>query len=154
MTTKICGYPDCGRPEAAIGYCQSHYKQKLNGEPMRTIRAKFSQTGLICLMPHCNEPARARNFCLKHKGLPERFPNYPREKIFDLFRGELKCGICGNTDSGMREFHIDHDHSCCSGCEKCVRGLLCKQCNHALGFFQDSIDTMESAIRYLKNHGS
>ena len=29
------------------------------------------------------------------------------------------------------------------------RGLLCKQCNSAIGLFGDSIDLLENAISYL-----
>lgn len=59
------------------------------------------------------------------------------------------CSICGVTD---RTFHVDHDHGCCPGarsCGKCVRGLLCSQCNQALGLFGDNTDVLSKAIEYL-----
>lgn len=51
--------------------------------------------------------------------------------------------------------HIDHDHSCCPGkgsCGKCVRGILCRNCNVGLGFLKDSIPRLEDAISYLSSY--
>jgi hypothetical protein len=33
-----------------------------------------------------------------------------------------------------------------------VRGILCTSCNVSLGRFKDSVEVLESAIRYLKAH--
>ena len=63
------------------------------------------------------------------------------------------CAICAEPESKGKSLSIDHDHSCCSGsfsCGKCIRGLVCSNCNHGLGFLNDSIDRMHSAIRYLE----
>ena len=40
---------------------------------------------------------------------------------------------------------VDHDHETGQ-----VRDLLCHNCNRALGLFQDSIETVEAALNYLK----
>lgn len=67
-----------------------------------------------------------------------------------------KCAICrkppsGNGTSGQ-SLHVDHDHSCCPGtksCGDCVRGLLCNNCNRAIGYFQDDPALLKEAIAYL-----
>lgn len=63
------------------------------------------------------------------------------------------CAICGTDNpAGRGEWHIDHDHSCCPGqrsCGKCVRGLLCNYCNIGLGHFNDDLDRLMNAMRYL-----
>lgn len=61
-----------------------------------------------------------------------------------------KCKICNNefTDCSKRTMHIDH----CHNSEK-VRGLLCSQCNTALGLFNDEVSNLENAIKYLKENG-
>lgn len=62
------------------------------------------------------------------------------------------CKICSNDNNGKR-LMVDHDHSCCPGantCGKCVRGLLCKNCNWGLGNAKDSIELLEKMIEYLK----
>lgn len=50
------------------------------------------------------------------------------------------CAICGTTDPGRYTvFCVDHDHACCPGertCGQCVRGLLCLNCNIALGHYE------------------
>jgi hypothetical protein len=40
---------------------------------------------------------------------------------------------------------LDHNHS-----TKATRGFLCSKCNLALGHFQDSIELLENAVKYLK----
>lgn len=58
------------------------------------------------------------------------------------------CAICKKADSGGFSFGkklaIDHDHD-----TKYVRGLLCQKCNRGLGLFNDNIQRLQSAIKYL-----
>jgi ribosomal protein L34E len=62
-----------------------------------------------------------------------------------------KCAICGALHGHRSQydrvcrFAVDHDHRT----DK-VRGLLCNNCNRGLGHFKDSIENLESALRYLK----
>lgn len=51
------------------------------------------------------------------------------------------CHICRSK----KGICVDHCHK-----TKNVRGLLCSQCNTALGAFYDNIATIERAISYLK----
>lgn len=51
------------------------------------------------------------------------------------------CGICGKA----KKLVVDHDHK-----TGFVRGLLCINCNQALGGFYDSKEILLSAISYLK----
>lgn len=71
------------------------------------------------------------------------------------------CAICGDDnfgDSRLGRFHIDHDHSCCpttgQSCGKCVRGLLCRGCNTALGNFGDDAERLVRAAEYLNEFDS
>lgn len=66
------------------------------------------------------------------------------------------CAICGKVEYGdkrLHRFHIDHDHNCCPevgrSCGKCVRGLLCRGCNTALGNFGDNANRLLKAVDYL-----
>lgn len=59
------------------------------------------------------------------------------------------CAICGiheDDSSGRGKLHIDHCHETGK-----VRGLLCSNCNTALGKFQDSEDVLLNAIQYLRS---
>lgn len=65
------------------------------------------------------------------------------------------CAICLKVEEYTKNWHIDHDHSCCPSnktCGLCVRGILCSFCNKALGMFKDDIDALESAVTYLYAH--
>lgn len=53
------------------------------------------------------------------------------------------CAICGKE--GPRRLAVDHCHQ-----TNTVRGLLCVNCNTALGSFFDQIENLKSAIRYLE----
>lgn len=65
------------------------------------------------------------------------------------------CMICGSFDpgNGNEHFCVDHDHNCCRGkqsCGKCVRGVLCIQCNKAIGLLKDSLEIVEATANYLR----
>lgn len=65
------------------------------------------------------------------------------------------CAICGATaEQAGRHLCVDHDHSCCPGrkqsCGKCIRGLLCSNCNRAIGWLKDDPDLADRAARYLR----
>jgi hypothetical protein len=62
------------------------------------------------------------------------------------------CKICGESEKHRNRLSVDHDHSCCSGiksCGKCIRGLLCSNCNRVLGQVKDSKVLLQKMIDYL-----
>lgn len=72
-----------------------------------------------------------------------------------LTRQNGLCAICRTDSPGANRkyFSVDHNHDCCPGkygCKKCIRGLLCGNCNLSLGGFKDSIENLEAAIEYLR----
>lgn len=54
------------------------------------------------------------------------------------------CEACGREMSRPGEMHIDHDHMTGE-----VRGVLCFNCNAALGHLKDSRERLEMLICYL-----
>ncbi len=66
------------------------------------------------------------------------------------------CAICKNVCKTGKRLCVDHDHSCCPGvksCGECIRGLLCRKCNTALGALNDDIGLFHVAIGYLVKGG-
>lgn len=70
---------------------------------------------------------------------------------------EGKCPVCNeqlpdDNAVGHDAAVIDHDHACCPGrysCGRCVRGILHRQCNSAIGFFRDNPTALRNAASYL-----
>lgn len=54
------------------------------------------------------------------------------------------CAVCGNKDRNDRALAVDHCHA-----TNKVRGLLCTDCNTALGLLKDSKELLNSALIYL-----
>lgn len=64
-------------------------------------------------------------------------------------RQHNKCGIClKSRRSFKRDFSIDHNHL-----TKKIRGLLCSNCNTALGLLKadKGLNFLYNAIKYIKN---
>lgn len=66
-----------------------------------------------------------------------------------LKQQQSKCKICGQEETSERNSHlcVDHDHN-----TGAIRGLLCNNCNRALGLFKDNIEVLHNAIIYLQNN--
>lgn len=59
------------------------------------------------------------------------------------------CAICNEPELSKRFKFLAVDH-----CHKTgkIRGLLCSKCNQGLGYFNDNVSNLQSAITYLKNN--
>ncbi len=62
------------------------------------------------------------------------------------------CAICGQHETRkikgkLISLAVDHDHETGK-----IRGLLCAECNMAIGLLHESITALKTAINYLQRH--
>jgi len=57
------------------------------------------------------------------------------------------CAVCGTTDWGPRAPAVDHNHL-----TGIVRGILCTNCNLAMGHLRDSQKIAQAMADYLKKY--
>jgi len=145
-------------------------------DPKRKRPRKYNEKGLMlcnrCLeyLDESNFPDRKggkykekvyrkRSYCFdcdKYMGHLDVYRKYGGMTPEDYLQIEAEqngvCKICGKDNNGRR-LMVDHDHNCCPGantCGKCTRGLLCKNCNWALGNAKDDIEILQKMINYLQ----
>ena len=88
--------------------------------------------------------------CVKARERLKKTGWSPAEYETAWYKQEGKCAICG-CELGTGRYTkpaADHDHKTGK-----LRGILCTQCNTALGLMKDSPYRLESAIHYLEEHG-
>lgn len=110
----------------------------------------------------CGREMNAANLT-RHKPACDTFGNYTKERkqlrrvlrrmgtdldTYDLMV-ETQAGLCAicrrpPRSNGRDRLAIDHDHA-----TGVFRGLLCDQCNMAIGLLDDDPTIVESALRYL-----
>ena len=115
------------------------------------------------LRPRCKECQRAytKQYLPSHRKERQTYDREHRIKWrYGIDKGKLleiqnfRCAneFCGNVID-LRTGHVDHDHSCCSkdrSCGKCVRGVLCGNCNRAAGMLKDSAPRCRGLALYLE----
>lgn len=125
----------------------SKYPQgRFNPKPCRecgTDFTPFAPSHLYCC-DNCAEVGHDRRRMEKAYGMT--LEEYA--KLVEDHAGN--CAICGGQGfelvPGQKNLLvIDHCHSTLK-----VRGLLCHNCNRALGLFQDNVESLKKAIEYLE----
>lgn len=168
-----CPGPGCTRDIRRAGLCNPHYLQKLKGVPLAFIPTRRrpgaagerdDQGRKWCSACTTWRPTdgfhastmRVDGLALVCKGCQRcalhgiTLADYERM----LAAQEGVCVGCSKP-GGDRPLSIDHDHSCCPGkrsCGRCVRGLLCANCNAALGLAGDDPATLSRLAEYASKH--
>lgn len=132
---------DIPLPHGYVKRCKTHGDLKREQTYIRFYKGKESSY-------YCKE-------CLLSHQLTKKYKNIYGMKDYEemLIEQDNKCKMCKITQNNttrngkIKRFNIDHCHKTGK-----VRGLLCSFCNSLLGYSNDSIEILESAITYLKEN--
>ena len=94
--------------------------------------------------------AKARQYEIDNGGSKQAHTHNTTVENIELLKARYN-GMCWSCKENQATV-VDHDHKCCPGkgsCGKCIRGMLCQDCNVGLGYFRDSVSRFTSAIEYL-----
>lgn len=80
-------------------------------------------------------------FTIRQHHVPSRVHGLTRAQSDAIKEGQA-CEICGSSDRLV----VDHDHE-----TNALRGVLCSNCNTAIGLMKDDPIRLERAIAYLAN---
>jgi hypothetical protein len=126
---------------------------RVQGEPCINgcgdIRYRRNGTCVVCRSTRTTAPNR----------LDENTENRRLMRLYGITLAEraklaesqqFRCAICRTRETPTtHRLCVDHDKA-----QRRVRGLLCYNCNRALGgYFGDDIEMLERAIAYLKGKG-
>lgn len=145
---RLCKVDRCEKPYLAKGFCSTHYK-RVTSYPTIALDAplRFQTRVARCVIENCGDPKiKSWGMCATHNRVCTRWKLSSIQYQMLLSTG---CMICG----GRKQLAIDHDHDCCAKqttCGQCIRGMLCVNCNHALGHMKDDVSRLKKAIAYLE----
>lgn len=166
---KVCEFEGCGNKVRARGWCTSHYNRwKKYGDPgwvsdregqksrgvwkcLQCSRelplACFNKNGANSFQPRCIR-------CEADKRLSDKY-GLSKDSWDALFERQGGCcAICKAIEPGGRGWwHTDHDHDCCPGentCGRCVRAIICNQCNLAIGYVERHTNFAD-VLKYVAN---
>lgn len=147
MTEPIKTCTDCGETKPTTGFRSRGGKMKhLLKSYCNTCLFKKHRTWTESNQDRVNE-YRERDPWTLAKRCARRGIT-PEELVDRYERQEGCCAIC-NTGITLTDSAIDHNHQTDE-----FRGILCKQCNRALGMFKDSPAVLRNALEYLEAFGS
>lgn len=143
-THKLC--PDCGETkplECFTPNAKTRSGRVTNCHPCQSKR--MTEWNRTKRTPEQFERARLRH---RRKNLRESY-GITLEDYDALLKDQAGRCICGTTKPGprVRHFHVDHDHS-----DGSIRGLLCQDCNMAIGILSDDPERLELLAAYLRRN--
>ncbi len=150
-TSKVCRH--CHTPKPIGEFRIRRYKLRSGGRSQ-------------CVLGRCNDCVRAyqrqKQTSPAYKKTRDGWSRLKRfgltpEDFAALFASQNGvCAICGRPESKLdfrsgvvQSLSVDHCHQ-----TGLTRGLLCNTCNRGIGYFQDSPERLQAAIRYLHRYTS
>lgn len=141
-----------------------HYQRARRGTDMLAPKEGHQRPGEVapCSAEGCSTPPWSRGLCQKHYRASEFYRRHgltpaEREKLLNDQDG--KCASCGcaifRREDGYWNGAIDHDHGCHpgpQGCAECVRAVLCRRCNQALGLLDEDPAKILCLMDYIIKH--
>jgi len=165
MPSKICSrcrrylscdnfYINSATSTGLSGYCKDCDKKRKK-TPEYRVKANETQRKYYKNNPEYRERAReyARQRTPEEKRQQDLKKNYNMTlEDFMLILEQQRgcCAICGTNDPYSRHINgwcVDHNHNTGR-----VRGILCHQCNVAVGHLQDSPELCDNAAQYLSDN--
>lgn len=151
----VCSVEGCNKEERALGLCNTHYvRHQRHGST--EFRPRWKKTRPCCI-EGCDAPVYAHDMCIRHyaKNRDWSEKGLTTQGYLDLAeRQKWVCAICERPENVVhestgkaRDLAVDHCHD-----TNVIRGLLCTNCNRALGLFQDSPELLRKAAAYLDPH--
>jgi len=111
--------------------------------PESSFHKRTYTSGNIGLQPKCKkcQHNRRATYYKPHEFMRRKF-SLTEDQYNDLMKNE-SCKTCGEK---MGKKCIDHCHS-----TNKIRGVLCNNCNTALGLIRDNRQTLQNMLQYLDN---
>lgn len=141
MNINYCQTKVCSKCKEIKDICEFHNDNKVKSSNLhcwcKNCKNKASRDNIA------KNPEKHRQVKAKHAITKYGITLEQHKEMLNAQGG--KCAICKRLETDCdKRLCIDHNHLT----DK-VRGLLCAQCNTALGLFNDDIEHLQTAIGYL-----
>lgn len=168
---SICAAPECSYLGVSLAegkkICRSHYRVWKNTGEIRKLAPRHKQRAGQKFCFWCKTDKPIINFNISNKTLGHHYPacsecqpeylkakgikrRYKMDYENYLRMVESGCEVCGSNDN----LYIDHNHECCPTeftCGKCIRGVLCRDCNFAEGLIS-TVQRAKRLLEYMEKH--
>ncbi len=133
-------------PEDEKAYKKAYYEK--NKEKINAQKKSYNEKNKEKIKAEKKAYREKNKDRLRNKELKRNFGISLHE--YNLMHTEQKgkCACCGIHQNELtKKFAVDHDHD-----TGLIRGLLCNNCNLALGKLGDNIEGLMKALNYLEKH--
>ena len=132
----------------AVFLCSCYSSQHCFGVRYKSGEAKLS---IMQTCKRCGSTERHKYRCVPcNRDYKKVWARKKRYHLTHTVKNKLlniqnnSCAVCFTRTPGGKGWHIDHNHQTGN-----IRGILCVNCNFALGLFKDNVTHLRAAINYL-----